>query len=71
MYVNGEEIMLASAASTASTAKYLQSFLIDIGYDPMRVAVEHNGRVIPRATFEQILLSDSDVLEIVCFVGGG
>lgn len=63
MHVNGEKII--------ASAKNLQSFLIDTGYDPMRVAVEHNGNVIPRVAFEQTQLSESDTLEVVCFVGGG
>ena len=65
MHVNGENITLKSLH------KDLQSFLIDIGYDPMRVAVEHNGNVIPRVSFEHTQLSESDTIEIVCFVGGG
>lgn len=64
MHVNGEEITLASA-------KDLQSFLIDLGYDPMRIAVEYNGNIIPRLAFEKTQLSESDKLEVVCFVGGG
>lgn len=64
MYVNGKEIILASP-------KDLQTFLVDLGYDPMLVAVEHNGSVIPRRVFEKTQLFESDQLEVVCFVGGG
>ena len=63
MHVNGEEIN--------TSVKDLQSFLISMGYDPTRVAVEHNGKVIPRIAFEQTQILESDSLEIVCFVGGG
>lgn len=40
-------------------------------YRPGRVAVERNGRIIPRAKFSEAVLSEEDVLEVVSFVGGG
>ena len=40
-------------------------------YRPGRVAVERNGRIIPRAEFSEAVLSEEDVLEVVSFVGGG
>jgi len=36
-----------------------------------RIAVERNGEIAPRATWDQITLADEDKLEIVQFVGGG
>ncbi|HVK53538.1 MAG TPA: sulfur carrier protein ThiS [Burkholderiales bacterium] len=36
-----------------------------------RIAVEKNGAIIPRSTFEKAALSDGDRLEIVVAVGGG
>ena len=41
------------------------------GYDCTRVAVERNGEIVPRGSFGDILLDDSDTIEIVRFVGGG
>jgi thiamine biosynthesis protein ThiS len=38
---------------------------------PERLAVEHNRRVVRRAEWPDLLLSDGDVIEIVHFVGGG
>ncbi|MEF2734888.1 MAG: sulfur carrier protein ThiS [Blautia sp.] len=35
------------------------------------MAVERNGEIIPKSKYEETLLSDGDVLEIVSFVGGG
>ena len=35
------------------------------------VAVERNGQIVPRAEFGAAVLTDSDELEIVSFVGGG
>ena len=38
---------------------------------PERLAVEHNGRVVPRADWTRVELSEGDRVEIVHFVGGG
>ncbi len=36
-----------------------------------RVAVEHNGAIVPRPSWNSTPLSDGDKFEIVHFVGGG
>ena len=38
---------------------------------PDRIAVELNGKIVRRGTYEEIDLTDGDKVEIVCFVGGG
>ena len=38
---------------------------------PQRLADEKNGTIIPRAQFAEEKLTDTDHLEVVCFVGGG
>lgn len=64
MKVNGEEKTLEKELS-------LQEFLLQEGYIKEQIAVERNGEIVPKAQFEQVMLSDGDVLEIVHFVGGG
>ena len=49
----------------------LYNLLIFLKINPHRVAVELNGKIIPRAEFKTTHLKDSDSLEIVHFVGGG
>lgn len=49
----------------------LAQYLQQAGYDSTRVAVERNGEIIPKATFQDLELSQTDSLEIVHFVGGG
>lgn len=41
------------------------------GYNRLRVAVEKNGEIIPKAEYDSAFLSEADELEIVSFVGGG
>ena len=64
MIVNGEKI-------TLQAEMYLKAFLETNGYDPSKIAVEKNGRIIAKSSFESEILSDDDTLEIVGFVGGG
>ena len=49
----------------------LYEIIIESNLDPSRVAVELNGKIIPRADFKTTYLKDGDSLEIVHFVGGG
>ena len=62
--VNGEPRRTTAGASVAQ-------LVAEIGLDPARVAVEHNGASVPRGTLGAVALGDGDVLEIVHFVGGG
>jgi len=41
------------------------------GYRQDRVAVELNGKIVPKSEYSQILLKNDDSIEIVGFVGGG
>ena len=61
--VNGEP-RRAEAGSIADLVRSLD-------LDPAKVAGERNGEIVPRSTLGDTLLADSDVLEIVHFVGGG
>lgn len=41
------------------------------GRDPRTVAVEHNGRILPRDRYGEAVLGEGDRVEIVHFVQGG
>jgi sulfur carrier protein len=43
----------------------------ELGLKGDRVAVEHNGEIVPRSTWTETALSSGDRLEVVHFVGGG
>ncbi|MBC7786940.1 MAG: sulfur carrier protein ThiS [Methylophilaceae bacterium] len=36
-----------------------------------RLAIEHNGEIVPRSQFDAVMLQNGDQLEIVGAVGGG
>ena len=36
-----------------------------------KIAIEHNGRIVPKVNYKKKLLKDKDKLEVVTFIGGG
>jgi thiamine biosynthesis protein ThiS len=46
-------------------------FLEANNVNPLIVAVEHNGDIIKRDRYGDVLLREGDVLEIIHVVGGG
>jgi len=54
-----------------SAAATIAALVRELELKPEKVAVEHNGVIVPRSTLGAAPLADGDVLEIVTFVGGG
>ena len=61
--INGELFNVAGIS--------VKAYLLDSGYDLMRVAVELNGEILPKSKYENTYLNDNDSVEVVSFVGGG
>lgn len=61
--INGENLDVVGK----SVAEYLNSS----DYDLMRVAVELNGDIVPKAQYSDTIFKDGDSVEVVSFVGGG
>ena len=49
----------------------LEDYLTARGLLGRRIAVEHNGEIVPKSQFAHVMLEDGDVLEIVQAIGGG
>jgi thiamine biosynthesis protein ThiS len=62
--LNGERRELDAPVTIAA-------LLAHLGIDSRRVAVEHNLVVLKRATFDEVVVREGDVVEVVNFVGGG
>ena len=62
--VNGEMLEIAEGTTVAA-------FLKEHGYPDKMIAVECNGAIVPRSTWEEAILKDGDTVEVVRFVGGG
>jgi len=61
--INGETLDIAG--------KTLAEYLSTTNYNQKRIAVERNGEIVPKATYDNVILEDGDALEVVSFVGGG
>ena len=62
--VNGTKRELTASSS-------LQHLLGILEMGAGRLAVEVNGEIVPRSTFEQCILQAGDKIEIVQAIGGG
>ncbi|MBQ4530343.1 MAG: sulfur carrier protein ThiS [Lachnospiraceae bacterium] len=62
--INGEEV-------TNAAGKTIMEYLTEAGYDSRRVAIERNGSIIPKKSYEEVIITEADTIEIVSFVGGG
>jgi sulfur carrier protein len=49
----------------------LQDLIAELDLKGDRVAIEHNGTIVPRTEWANGVLAEGDRLEIVHFVGGG
>ena len=49
----------------------LQDLIAELNLKGDRVAIEHNGNIVPRTEWAKAVLAEGDRLEIVHFVGGG
>ncbi|MCR4823418.1 MAG: sulfur carrier protein ThiS [Treponema sp.] len=61
--INGSQLDIAG--------KKLSEYLSENNYDKSRIAVEINGKILPKAEYDSTILKDQDCIEVVSFVGGG
>ena len=64
MKVNGKVIELKEKQTLAD-------FLKDNNYNINRIVIELNGEIVSKDKYNTINLKDTDVLEVLTFVGGG
>ncbi len=66
-----DEIWLNGEARAFPAGETLLDLLAALGRDPRTVAIERNGRIVPRSEYGAAPLSAGDRIEIVHFVQGG
>ena len=49
----------------------LISFIRDMDLNPDTVVAECDGRIVKREEYDNLILSEENVLELIRFVGGG
>ena len=64
MKVNGKDIVLKSTQS-------LSEFLETNNYNINRIVIELNGEIVSKDKYNTVNLKDTDVMEVLTFVGGG
>lgn len=52
-------------------AQSIYKYLLSKDIKPQMVVVEHNEDIIDRDKWDDVILGESDVLEVIKFVGGG
>ncbi len=65
------EITANGEARRVAAGSTLADLVDNLGLPPGRVAVEHNGRLVPKERYVSTLLAPGDRLEVVTLVGGG
>lgn len=63
MIINGEKLSLEEL-------KFVD-YLRQKGLKAELIALELNGKIVPKSEFENLVLKENDKAEIVSFVGGG
>jgi len=62
--LNGKKIILNRKVS-------LLSLLKRYNFDKKKVAIELNGKIIPKQLYKKEIIKNNDKIEIVHFIGGG
>jgi sulfur carrier protein len=65
------KIQLNGQERTVEPGTTLAGLLAAQGLDKVRVAVERNFEIVPRANYGSTALAEGDRVEVVTFVGGG
>jgi sulfur carrier protein len=67
----GMEIVLNGQAKTLAGPLSVAALVAELGFTGKRIAVERNGEIVPKSTYDQVIIAAADRLEIVVAVGGG
>ena len=62
--INGQDVEWKEGATA-------EQYLLENGYQIERIALERNGKILPKSEYGHTVFMEGDVIEIVSFVGGG
>lgn len=57
--------------TTSTQAATINALVVELGLNTRQVAIERNREIVPRSTYENVMLCEGDAIEVVAFVGGG
>ncbi len=64
-------LVLNGEAKDVADAMTVSALVESLGLGETRVAVEVNRKIVRRAAWDEAVLAEGDVVEVVHFVGGG
>ncbi|MBA1339178.1 MAG: sulfur carrier protein [Pelagibacterales bacterium] len=62
--LNGKKILIKSQTTIYDILKKFK-------LNNKKIAIEHNGTIIPKVSYKKKYLKNNDKLEVVHFIGGG
>ena len=65
------KIQLNGKKVTISTKVTLHDLLKRFKLNNKKIAIEHNGIIVPKIRFKKKFLKNNDKVEVVYFIGGG
>ena len=65
------QIRVNNETMTLENSLTVQALLDMLQLDMRKIAVERNLEIVPRSSFEAIMLHEGDQVEIIHFIGGG
>ncbi len=51
--------------------KTLSEYLETTSFDIRRIVIERNEEIVSKSAYNDVILQDGDIVEVVSFVGGG
>lgn len=70
-YFGGATLVKVNGEMKDIAGKAVSEYLLTTSYDPKRIAVERNGKIVFKSQYETTVFAEGDTVEIVSFVGGG
>lgn len=65
------QLSINGAMREFAEAISISQMIIELELSGKRIAIERNGEIVPKSQYEQTVLQNGDVLEMVVAVGGG
>jgi sulfur carrier protein len=65
------KIQLNGKKITLRTKTTIYDLLKKFKLNNKKVAIEHNGAIVPKGKYKKKILKSKDTLEVVHFIGGG
>lgn len=65
------ELVINGSPRSFAQVHNISQLLAELELAGKRLAVEHNGEIVTRSRFNDVMLIDGDRLEIITAVGGG